>query len=227
MLPSNVNIKTSCEHCIFAKYDGLVQIGCEFNRIEKFQKTAEVKLVDNTKKQYYEIEKRICNYCTLPDALDGGKTIAEVKNETIEELKVKFALIVKEDTDTALDVKYYIKHKLPVEIHILSWTNNFKKDYSFPNVYYHWLKEDLKEDALIRMIGNKAKDAMYLIRSYGSARKTVTRKVLDDVEERVNGNLERFMYHTGRHHYIAHRRGLLHFDGKIRKFKSALNNATA
>lgn len=43
----NEDLAQSCVDCVFAKFDGLRQIGCEFNRITAFQKESEVTFVEH------------------------------------------------------------------------------------------------------------------------------------------------------------------------------------
>lgn len=50
-------IHTSCKDCIFAEYNGITQIGCQFGLIEKHKDVIEA--YDN-EKEFYIINQRIC-----------------------------------------------------------------------------------------------------------------------------------------------------------------------
>ena len=219
-----VSMKTICEHCIFAEYDGLVQIGCEFNRIEKFAKDSKVNLVDNGTKKYYEIENRHCNYCTLPSTYED-LDFKTAKNKVIETNKVHFTLIIKENLETMKDVQYYLKHNLPVTIHIISSSNNFKKEYNHSSVIYHIMGQELDDNQLVKMVAIKDREGFYLVRAHGAARKSFNRAAIQEIEDSVNDKLERPLYIKGSNYWVAHKRGLLSFDGNIRKFKKAVTTS--
>lgn len=223
MSEAQVNIKTSCSHCVFAKYDGLTQIGCEFNRIEKYQKQTEVKLIDDGAKKYYEIDKRICNYCSIQDNF-GDLPYAEIKKKVVNDNKVHVALMIKENMETVKDVEYYIKKKLPVDIHIISYADNYKSQYSHPNVFYHYIMEEMTDDALNKHICVKGLNCLYFAKSrHKSARFGVNEKVLKELESEINDNLSRPMIVEAKTYIIAHRRGLLNFNGSVKQFKKAIS----
>ena len=59
-------VHTSCVDCIFAKYDGKIQTGCSFNRVEKFKSSGcEIVDAENEDKQFFVIG-RFCNAYRKP-----------------------------------------------------------------------------------------------------------------------------------------------------------------
>ena len=62
---TNINpISSSCKLCLFAKYDGNTQIGCEFNRTEKINNHPVYELIEafDEEKNFYVLNNHICPY---------------------------------------------------------------------------------------------------------------------------------------------------------------------
>ena len=54
-------IHTSCKKCVFAKYDGITQVGCSLSLIDKYkQKNVEILEVYDKKKEFYVINNKKC-----------------------------------------------------------------------------------------------------------------------------------------------------------------------
>lgn len=66
-------MKTSCKNCTFAIWDDKTQIGCEFNRLDKFKELDLVEELQEESYRYYLIN-RVCNACTK-----GKHSVEEVR----------------------------------------------------------------------------------------------------------------------------------------------------
>ena len=57
-------ISSSCKLCLFAKYDGNTQIGCEFNRTEKIDNHPLYELIEayDDEKNFFVLNNHICPY---------------------------------------------------------------------------------------------------------------------------------------------------------------------
>lgn len=78
-------ISSSCKLCLFAKYDGDTQIGCEFNRTEKIHNHPLYELIEATDndKNFYVLNNHICPYQRTEHWIhaDSENKIALVKKE--------------------------------------------------------------------------------------------------------------------------------------------------
>lgn len=84
-------IKTSCEHCLFKKVENNIQIGCELDRLDKYEKS----LVGN----HYELNG-LCNYCRncYSKVAEAEDKIAAVKDEC----RVKYSVVYMYDNNYLL-----------------------------------------------------------------------------------------------------------------------------
>lgn len=214
-------LTTTCEHCIFAKYDGLVQIGCEFDRVEKYKQQTEVELVDNGTKSFYQIKNRICNYCTLPGYYK--ETHNEAIEKVVEDNKLWFALILKEHVKTPSIVKYFIKHKLPVEVHIIGKSLEMDAAYNHEGVFYHVYFEDVPKEEIYKNIALKSKKCSYLVINK-NREKTINKVMLGEIEKRVNGDLERLLYVYKPQYDVVHKNTFLKLGCKMSTYKKVMLN---
>lgn len=102
-------MKTTCEHCIFAEKDNLVQIGCELGYLDKFKNLNLVEKVDN----HYEIGQGVCPGCRNIYWLEKHK-----KEEIYQELNLQYSAIILVEDDNfedQIDVFYNLDVK-PKEI---------------------------------------------------------------------------------------------------------------
>lgn len=90
-------IKTSCKDCMFAQFDiDNIQIGCEFNRLDKFTNK---ELTKEDGKLFYTIN-RLCNRCTHVQHKDDFKNpVWDTKKRTRVKVNLFFNL-------QAFDEKY-------------------------------------------------------------------------------------------------------------------------
>jgi hypothetical protein len=87
---------TSCKNCVFAEWDGIQQIQCEFDRLEKFVERGTVVVEEEdreTGKRYFKILGRICNTCRHPSALEGVPA-RRWRQKVADETQVKISYIV-------------------------------------------------------------------------------------------------------------------------------------
>lgn len=80
-------IKTTCKDCIFATWQDNKQIGCRFNRLEKFDQAYLTTFVDD----HYEI-KGICNYCRNKEW--ASKINISILQQLQRETAIKLDIIV-------------------------------------------------------------------------------------------------------------------------------------
>lgn len=80
-------IHTPCKKCVFAKFDGITQIGCELGYIDKFkQMGADILEVYDEDLEFYVINKKKC----LGYREDSWFKKLDMENATIEEKKECF-----------------------------------------------------------------------------------------------------------------------------------------
>lgn len=78
-MPSGTVNQTSCKDCIFALYDGTTQVGCEDNRIEKFEDDI-VEAYDNDKEFF--VINRLCTLYRTSAWNNGIKDLEKAKKES-------------------------------------------------------------------------------------------------------------------------------------------------
>lgn len=92
---------TLCRDCVFAQWDGRTQVGCDWNRLDKFDEVGTKIMGEEDKatgKQYFRICGRICNTCRHPTTLKGVPA-RKWKEKVREEIKVRIAMMVYVDSD--------------------------------------------------------------------------------------------------------------------------------
>ena len=124
-------IRTSCKDCVFAKYEGITQIDCLHDRINKFKNLPEnnevfqyvTEAYDET--QEFFVINRLCTLYRDKNTWNNGNTDTE---KALNEVKVKFDLLI--DFSKFTDEYYSYIKKLMAEV-VLYDENKF-------NVYlYH------------------------------------------------------------------------------------------
>lgn len=96
-----IEIKTSCKDCIFAEWSTLTQIGCVFDRLEKYRDMGLTKPIQEDGKQFYEINA-LCNTCRDKEWADKQDClISNVKKETAIDVDIiiPYLLLGKEGID--------------------------------------------------------------------------------------------------------------------------------
>lgn len=93
-----LDFKTICRDCVFAKYNNeyTEQVGCEFNRLEKFPNKKIVK-DESTGISYYEITS-FCNYCRNHDWSMRLQLTADLKEEVVKENRLRMDFIILENS---------------------------------------------------------------------------------------------------------------------------------
>lgn len=98
------SIASSCKSCLFAKWDGNTQTGCEFGRIEKVQYSNAYELVEayDNDKEFYVINNHICPYQRT------DKWISANDEDRIEKVKREVymrwgAIILVDQNNTSFD----------------------------------------------------------------------------------------------------------------------------
>ena len=120
---------TGCKDCVFAIYDGKTQVGCEFDRINKF-KSVGLEVVESydEDREFYVIKNHICNVGRLP-AWAQNKT-GDLKEIALKESSVKyqFILIDKGDVDVETlkeQVAKCLEQSVPPQaIHIIRYNSS-------------------------------------------------------------------------------------------------------
>lgn len=96
-------IVTSCLDCVFAQWDDNEQVGCDFDRLDKFEENgAEVVGHDGETKKWFTIEGRFCNACRDHD---WGKRHQrrEWKSLVEEATSLKVAILIYVDDSTSVE----------------------------------------------------------------------------------------------------------------------------
>lgn len=86
-------IHTSCKNCIFAKYEGITQTGCEFNLIDKYkQNNIEVIEAYDHDKEFYIINNRKCIHARSVKWASRKKiyNLESKKKEVEKEIVIKY-----------------------------------------------------------------------------------------------------------------------------------------
>lgn len=87
-------IKTNCEKCSFAIFDGNTQIGCAAGRLEKFQALDKtIQHCENNKSWF--LLKRFCNMYRESDTS---------VNDAYDKIKCKFGIVIFDHDEDSLDV---------------------------------------------------------------------------------------------------------------------------
>lgn len=73
-------MKTTCEHCVFAKKDNGVQTGCELQYLDIFKERGKVSFAEE---KYYEINETFCPAC---------RNVYWLENHTKEDIKKELLL---------------------------------------------------------------------------------------------------------------------------------------
>ena len=124
-------IRTSCKDCVFAKYEGITQIDCLHDRINKFKNLPEnnevfqyvTEAYDET--QEFFVINRLCTLYRDKNTWNNGNADTE---KALNEVKVKFDILI--DFSKFTDEYYSYIKKLMAEV-VLYDENKF-------NVYlYH------------------------------------------------------------------------------------------
>lgn len=86
--------QTSCKDCIFAKYEGKTQTGCELGRLELLEKNGAMLVpAYDEEKEFTVIQGRFCMYCRDKSWAELYKNKDLLKN-IHEEIKVKYQVIL-------------------------------------------------------------------------------------------------------------------------------------
>jgi len=95
---------TTCNHCVFAEWNGYEQIGCKVGRLSRFAEIG-TKLEKQTKtfsktdgtiitKTYYDICNRVCNLCRNKAWADKQKNKSNLEEIAKQEAKLKCDMIL-------------------------------------------------------------------------------------------------------------------------------------
>lgn len=119
---------TPCRNCVFATWEdtdtifdeGNTQIGCYFDRIDKYREQNEHYIVEayDEKKNFYVVNGRICNCCRDADwaKQQKKKSLSQLAKQVRQDNKMPFdAIVVAEDNfdDVKLTVDSLIKQEHP------------------------------------------------------------------------------------------------------------------
>lgn len=98
-----MNIITHCRNCAFAKFNDNKQVGCQFNRIEKFKNIGyNVDLIENDGIQYNTINTK-CNACVTKEEWEN---LPQRETLLFNHMKIKNTFIVIDDTDNEFSQIY-------------------------------------------------------------------------------------------------------------------------
>jgi len=112
----NKIIRTSCKDCVFAKYDGMTQVDCLHDRINKFNQLPENNETFQYVTEAYDEEKeffvinRLCTLYRDKNTWNNGNADTE---KALNEVKVKFDVLI--DLSKFTDEYYSYVKKLMAE----------------------------------------------------------------------------------------------------------------
>jgi hypothetical protein len=93
---------TTCKNCYFARYEGNTQVGCELNRIVKYENNGyEVIPAYDEEKEFYLIR----GFCPFSRSKEWAENYADPELQAREEIKIKTHFIVNFDTGNRDDLK--------------------------------------------------------------------------------------------------------------------------
>jgi len=95
-------LSTTCKECLFAKYDGSTQVGCELGRIEKVKTHPVYQLVEamDDEKEFYVINYHLCLYQRIKGWPHDYKPMEEMISEVKDEIKMRWgAILILRDED--------------------------------------------------------------------------------------------------------------------------------
>lgn len=110
----------ACKNCVFAKYDGNTQVGCELGRTSKFKKLGALIEAKDNNKEFFIVNGRICNAYRDKDWVEHI-----VKNHSMSAIKKK----LKSEIDVTVDLVIMIEkdYKVADLEHTLDSLKNIKK----------------------------------------------------------------------------------------------------
>lgn len=86
-------MKTTCEHCVFAKKEDGIQTGCELQYLNIF---IDRRMVNFAEEKYYEINNTFCPGCRNIYWLENHK-----KEDIVDELKLPYTAVILDNGDSS------------------------------------------------------------------------------------------------------------------------------
>ena len=173
-------MNTSCKNCHYAIYEGITQIGCKLNRIDKWQQQTEVLEAYDEEKEFYVIKDRVCNaynewtYYDLTDVYDI--------------IKLPYTLLIWGNKQQIEDSLKFSVNIPPKKI-LLGGKEKLKFDHS-----YTYFLEDLSDEQMERELAKKCKTEFYIPLSGD----TLDSDFVDKCEDIYNEQLKKFVYIQGK-----------------------------
>lgn len=99
-------ISTTCKDCLFGKYDGKTQVGCELGRIEKIKEHPVYDLVEayDEQKEFYVLNHHLCLHQRVSGWIHDNKSMDEMVREVKEEIKMNWGAILSLKNETTQDM---------------------------------------------------------------------------------------------------------------------------
>jgi hypothetical protein len=193
-------LQTSCKNCAFAQYDGKTQVGCDADRISKFNDLV-IEAYDNDREFY--VINTFCNYYRGPSwDTDNGNGLIKIKKET----SLSFELLF-----NCTDITENYKNNI---IEWLNYLSNNYIDYSnkiVVKLYHQHASNEETRNRVIEIYKSQPKvyistcfdeDAFLhetIMRSPYSSHMVISennfpdKNVLSNLNDEVNENLKKFI----------------------------------
>lgn len=199
--------ETCCKDCLFAKYEGNTQIGCVFDKIEKYRSLG-VEILDcyDETKEFNVIKNRLCNTCRNQSWLLKNETleqaIVRIKAET--KLKADILIYVDESTDSLAELMDSIEaisnqDLLPAEVVVVNNSRGKLKSSLLmkilSNSNLNWsvesiTDEDKSKNRALDIAINKSKRMMFTVINAGYK---LPKEFLNTINIALNEKLYKFI----------------------------------
>lgn len=89
-------VSTTCKDCLFAKYEGKTQVGCELGRVEKVEQHPIYDLVEayDDDKEFYILNYHLCLYQRINGWVHDNKSTEEMIEEVRKEINLNWGAIL-------------------------------------------------------------------------------------------------------------------------------------
>ena len=213
-------INTSCKDCIFAIWSSQIekdiQIGCEFNRLEKFKKNGGISTIKLDKNEnqfceesevileYYKIP-RFCNYCRNNEWVKDNRVEGNAKELVVEENRVGLTFIIYADKKTTVkDLEKIIslinsQEQPAVEVILVNNKSNLGDEETIcvlNTLFIPWRRVFIGQDAAPM---NFALDEAYryvktgFIGEFRATPSSLPSNAISNLEDIINNKLERVL----------------------------------